>query len=307
MQDGDRLVLGVDGGGSKTVALLADGDGKVIGRGTGGGANVRALGMAAAGAAIEAAIDRAFAAAGIARRPCDAICLGLAGAGRPAERALVEAWAAERELAERALVRDDAALVLAAGCPAGWGVAVICGTGSIAVGRAPDGRLARAGGWGYLLGDEGSGRDIALAGLRAACRAADGRGPQTALLPMVLERWGLSRPEELIARAYEGDQRALLEAMPPLVGRAAAEGDGPALAILEAAGVELATAAAAVAARLGLEPPLPLALAGAVLLNIPLLSAGLLAALERRGYPAHPTHVPEPALGAVRLALDTLA
>ena len=84
-------------------------------------------------------------------------------------------------LARHVEVTNDAAILLAAGTPDGWGVALVSGTGSIAFGRAPDGRTARGGGWGYLLGDEGSAYALVLAGLQAVARAADGRGEPTCL------------------------------------------------------------------------------------------------------------------------------
>src|SRR5207302_776208 len=102
---------------------------------------------------------------------------------------------------------EDAALLLAAGTPEGWGVAVVAGTGSMAFARAADGRTARAGGWGPLLGDEGSGYAIALAGLRAAARSADGRAQVTPLTDRLLAAYGLTRPQELIGAVYRGGGR----------------------------------------------------------------------------------------------------
>ncbi|HET9221200.1 MAG TPA: BadF/BadG/BcrA/BcrD ATPase family protein, partial [Roseiflexaceae bacterium] len=154
------LLLGVDGGGSGTRALLADRSGAILGAGAAGPSNHQAIGLEAAAQAIQSAIDMAFRDARVERsRPVAAICLGLAGAGRPEDRLRFEAWATRQNIARRCAVASDAELVLTAGTPDGWGVALICGTGSIAWGRAPDGRSARAGGWGYLLGDEGSGYD----------------------------------------------------------------------------------------------------------------------------------------------------
>ena len=297
------VILGIDGGGSKTVALLADAGGAVLGRGAAGGGNVRAGGMEAAAAAILAAVAQAYERAGLPRHPARAVCLGLAGAGRPAERALVERWALGAGLAAHTLVCSDAQLVLAAGLPYGAGVALVAGAGSIALGRTADGRSARAGGWGPLLGDEGSGRDIARAGLHAACRAADGRGPDTQLLPSLLEHWGLARPEHLIPHLSETpDLPALLVEVPPLITALAESGDTVAQTILADAGEELAAAAASVARQLGLGPALPLALAGGVLVNSGPVRAAALRALRRRGLVPEPILVPEPARGALTLA-----
>ena len=114
-------------------------------------------------------------------------------------------------LAHKIEVTTDAAILLAAGTPEGWGLALVAGTGSIAYGRMADGRRARAGGWGHLLGDEGSAYALVLAGLRAVARAADGRGPATVLTERFLAEMSLSRPQELVPAIYRGgaDRAAL--------------------------------------------------------------------------------------------------
>jgi N-acetylglucosamine kinase-like BadF-type ATPase len=176
------VLLGVDGGGTKTTALLADRAGRVVARGAAGGSNFKAAGEAAARAAIEAAVRQAYAAAGLDFAPPLAAGLGLAGVDTPADVERQSAWAAGYLPGARIRVANDVELALWAGTPAGWGLAVIAGTGAIAYGRAPDGRAARVGGWGWLLGDEGSGFDIGLRARRGAVpTAAGGRGgPQCA-------------------------------------------------------------------------------------------------------------------------------
>jgi N-acetylglucosamine kinase-like BadF-type ATPase len=299
------LLLGIDGGGSKTVVLLADHNGAVLGRGVAGGSNVRAKGLEAAAAAISAAVAAAYAQAGIVPRPATVACLGLAGAGRPAEQAMVQAWATQTRLAERTMVFDDASLVLAAGLPERWGIALIAGTGSIALGRDSAGATGRAGGWGPLLGDEGSGADIARAALRAVCRAADGRGPATELLPAFLAHWRLANPSALIPFVYEASAfHTMLAEVPPLVVAAAARGDDVARELLTTAGHELAVAGMAVAGQLALGPSLPLALAGGLLVNSELVRETVLHDFARHGFTPAPVLVPEPAVGALRLAAD---
>jgi N-acetylglucosamine kinase-like BadF-type ATPase len=198
--------------------------------------------------------------------------------------------------------------VLAAGLPERWGVALIAGTGSIALGRARDGRTGRAGGWGPLLGDEGSGADITRRALRAACQAADGRGPPTAILPALLEQWRLTFPSDLIPFAYSAfPQHTLLAEVPPLVAAVAARGDRVAHAILVAAGTDLAAAAIAVARQLALEVTLPLALAGGILVHCEVVRDQVLKELARRGFTPAPILVCEPARGALRLAAELLA
>jgi N-acetylmuramic acid 6-phosphate etherase len=308
----DDLVLGFDGGGTRTVAMLAarrpDGGWQLLGRGEGGPSNRQAVGTPAALAALDAAANAAFAAAGKPRCAVRAACLGLAGAGRPKDREVVREWAARARLAETVDVIEDAALLLAAGTPDGWGVAVVAGTGSMAFARGPDGRTARAGGWGPLLGDEGSAYVIALAGMRAAARAADGRGPATLLTDRLLAANGLARPEELIGVVYRGGDRAALAGLAPVVLEAAAAGDSVADDIIRAAAEELAAAAAAAARSLGLRSAFPVALAGGLLVSSAGYRDRFLAALADRGLHADPVAlVTEPAEGAVRLALNRSA
>ncbi len=306
--DTESLVLGIDGGGTTTVVLLASCDGKggwkLLGRGETGPSNRQVVGTPAALAALDEATDRAFAAAGKARCEVRAACLGLAGAGRPGDQEIIREWAARISLAANVQVMEDAALLLAAGTPEGWGVAVVAGTGSMAYARTPDGRTARSGGWGPLLGDEGSGYAIALAGLRAAARSADGRARATPLTDRLLAAYGLSRPEELVGVVYRGGDRAALAALGPVVLQAADDGDPVAEEIVREAAGELASAAAAAARQLDLGATFPVALAGGLLVASPTYHERFLAALQARGLIARPaTLVTEPAEGAVKLAL----
>jgi N-acetylglucosamine kinase-like BadF-type ATPase len=299
-----NLIIGIDGGASKTVALLARTTGEIEGRAQVGGSNKQVSGVAATLDTLDRALAEVFRAAGVEMQQAAAACLGLSGVDRDEDLALIRAWADERRLSEHLIVVNDARLVIAAGTPDDFGVGLICGTGSIAVGRTPDGRTGRAGGWGYILGDEGSGYDIALRALRAATSAADGRGEATALLPEILDRWQLGDPFDLIPHVYHrSDARALLAELPPLVSRCADAGDAVAGAILRHAGRDLALAVAAVARDLQLALPIPLALAGSVIQKSPLLLAALREELLLLGCPADPIRpVEEPALGAVRLA-----
>jgi N-acetylglucosamine kinase-like BadF-type ATPase len=135
----------------------------------------------------------------------------LAGADREENRQRLERWARDRRLARVFRVVHDAAPLLAAGTPNGWGVALIAGTGSFAFAQSRDGATARAGGWGYLLGDEGSGYAIALAGLRAAALAVDRRGRRTALVEGFMARLGVPKPVDLIPAVYRiaNDRKAI--------------------------------------------------------------------------------------------------
>jgi N-acetylglucosamine kinase-like BadF-type ATPase len=296
-----ELIIGIDGGGSGTRALLADRWGATLGAGASGPSNHQYSGFDEATQAIRSAIDAAFRDAGIERSgPVAAICLGLAGAGRPEERARFKAWAARQNIARRCTVTGDAELVLAAGTPEGWGVALICGTGSIAWGRAPDGRSARAGGWGYLLGDEGSGYDLALRALHLATQTADGRAAAPTLLQAALDHWSLQAPEQLIGQVYRPETtRAQIAALAQRVLALADRGDPAAANLLHHAAHDLAQLVTAAARKLDLTAP-PVALSGGLLGASQRLqrSIAAIAGLEAESL----TYVEVPARGAVQIA-----
>jgi len=305
---GRACVLGIDGGGSKTLALVAAVDGEVLGRGEAGPSNYQVTGLEAALSNLELATEAALANAARERGNLVGVCVGLAGVARPADRSRLAAWAKRYLPLVPVMIANDAQLVMAAGTPHGWGVAVICGTGSIALGRSPDGRTARAGGWGYLLGDEGSGYAIGLACLRAVLRASDGRGPQTALTRLVLEHFGLDDPSGLVAQTYEGAAGpASIAALAALVEMAALAGDSVARGILRDAGGELALAARAVVQQLALAGPVPCGLAGGVIVKGTALRAAFIEAAAALGCDLAPVSlVSEPARGAVILALGQI-
>jgi N-acetylmuramic acid 6-phosphate etherase len=307
----ETLALGIDGGGTRTVALLArgqsspDGRSTVLGRGEAGPSNLQVVGAEKAYAALDRAVENAFSSANLPRTCVQVAWFGLAGAGRSENQELVRSWALRRGIAADVEVTADAPLLLAAGTPDGWGVAIIAGTGSMAVGRSPDSRSSRAGGWGYLFGDEGSGYALSLAAFRAVAHMADGRGPDTSLAAALLERLQLDRPQDLIAMVYGGTlDRPALAALAPLVLEAAQAGDAVASAIVQDGAEQLAAIAAACARRIALEPPVPLALAGGLLLGSASYRERVVRALAAQGIAAAPVAVvPEPAAGAVRLAL----
>ncbi len=306
---GGPFLLGVDGGGSKTTALVARPDGAILGRGGAGPSNYQQVGPQAAFAALEAAASTAFGDARLAAVIPAVVCLGLAGAAREEDRALVRAWAERRFPGAALLLKTDGDLVLTAGTPEGWGVALICGTGSIVIGADREGRRARVGGWGPILGDEGSGYAIGRAALQATMRAYDGRGEPTVLLERVLGHWNLAEPPSLVRRVYREEVTpADIAGLAPLVNRAAEEGDAVAAAILGQAGTELALAVSAAAKALHFDALVPCALAGGLILNSTGLRAAFLDAAQRAGLRLDPvTPVTVPALGAIRLAQQALA
>ncbi|MCU0980045.1 MAG: N-acetylmuramic acid 6-phosphate etherase [Pirellulaceae bacterium] len=307
-----NLVLGVDGGGTKTVAWLASTDGdelRIVGCGEAGSSNPQAAGWATALDNVQCAIDRALLAADAGRTRVRNACLALAGAGRDSDRQRVEDWARRSGFAEQVQVTHDALPVLAAGTPNGVGVALISGTGSLAFGRNAAGQTARAGGWGYLIGDEGSGYAVARQTLQAAARAWDGRGPQTALGERLLAELGLTQPSELVHAVYGRQQdRHWLAGLARVAIEAADAGDPIACRIIDEAAADLAAMCAAVAKQLGFSSgptPLYLALAGGLLVNAAAARDRLMQKIRERDFQRIEIQlVPEPVAGAVRLARD---
>jgi N-acetylglucosamine kinase-like BadF-type ATPase len=306
-----ELVLGIDGGATHTAALLADAaTGAVAGRGESGPSNIQAVGVEAALRELDAAVAGAFRAAGLPRAEVAAACLGLAGVDLSEGLDIMRGWAGSVSLARKLSVANDATLLFAAGTPEGWGLAVIAGTGSIAFTLDRNGKDGRAGGWGYLLGDEGSAWRIGLSGLRAACRAADGAGPPTRLLDTFLKNLSTRDPRDFIPATYRGVwDRAAIAGLAPVVLEAAEQGDEVAHKIVVREVTELArTAVTAVDAnklpRLGL----PVAVAGGLIVESGFYRGLFVEAL--RGFGVHPgvvQPVDDPAVGAVVMAREMVA
>jgi N-acetylglucosamine kinase-like BadF-type ATPase len=293
-------ILGVDGGGTKTLALLGDLNGNVLARGVSGPSNYNAVGFDAACSALESAIHMAC-----KDYPGElsALCLGLAGAGRKEDIERFQNWAVDKFPKTAVKVVSDAEILLMAGAPSGPALVLICGTGSIVYGRTVTGELIRAGGWGYLFGDEGSGYTIGIAALRAVMHAYDGRGPQTLLSELMLERYGLHTPPELIHTIYGSESpRAAVAALSDLVEQAARRGDSVAIAILDESSHELARAIAAVYPKLGTSI-VPLVITGGTILHGRYLKKAFNHACEtqRLAFTAV-RYVAEPAEGALKLA-----
>jgi N-acetylglucosamine kinase-like BadF-type ATPase len=303
----DDLLLGVDGGGTKTVAWLArrGAPDQAIGRGKSGPSNCRSVGISVATTNLDHAIAAAFDNADLVTVTVAAACLALAGADRSVEQQQIRSWAEDRNLASRLTISSDAVSVLYAASNEGVGIALIAGTGSLAFGRNAKGESARCGGWGGLFGDEGSGYQIALAALRAAAHAADGRGPQTTLLPSLLDHFKINDPSELIPVIYsEQTDRSAIAKLAPIVFAASESGDAAAAEIVDSAADELKEMVSVLATRLGLAGgPFALAVTGGVLLHQPTIVDKLRCRLTESGLDrVELTPVQEPAIGALAIA-----
>ena len=300
-------VLGIDAGGTKTLALVADTDGRLLGEGRAGGANLQTEGELQVEKVLHEVIERATHGR---QAPPDAVCLGMAGVDRESDGRVIRDIMRRLGFRQNTLIVNDALIALVAGAGASPGVVVISGTGSIAYGVSQRGVAARAGGWGPTLGDEGSGYWIGRRALEAVVRDVDGRGPRTALTQKVLEYFSLPRPELLVSEIYHQPHgRRAIASLAPMVDDARANGDAVAGEIMIAAADELAKAAASVITRLDMRgEQFPVLLAGGMLKR----SEWLVAEIGRRMAEAAPRCevlplTEEPVIGAVRLATAAAA
>jgi N-acetylglucosamine kinase-like BadF-type ATPase len=300
----EGLFLGVDAGGTKTVALLADGSGRVVGSGRAGPCNIYdsvALGLKALDAAVGAALETA----GVRLEVVRATCLSATGADWPEDFALFQSSLRARGY-HRAHVVNDAMGALRAGSPDGTGVVVVCGTSAGIGAKAPDGRAWHSSFWQEPEGAEQLGR----AALRAVYRAELGLDPPTSLTPRLLEHHGFPGVEAMLhaytAREQRGAQsvgrlaRVLLDA--------AAGGDATALRITLEHGRSLGDYALVAAGKVGLlEASFALVTAGGVMRHPSrLMAEALLARVHEAAPGANLVHCPlEPVAGAVFLAMET--
>ena len=300
-----RPVLGVDGGGSKTHALVADEHGEVLGFASSGRSNWEDIGLEAAGAALAGAIGDALAAAGVAPGDLAASAFGLAGLDWDADRPVLGAVLDPLGLGGPRRLDNDSFIALRAGTGRPYGVVVIAGTGHVAAGRNRAGRTFRTFGLGPMYGDFGSATDVAEEAVRAVADAWTGRGPATSLSRLLPPLADCGTPEELLQRLSRG-LVALPEAA-PLVLRQAEAGDPACRAIVLQAGAALGYAAAVVARRLDLQHEgFEVVMAGGLFAGRNrLLETTLANALHRVAPRAAPVHLTcQPVVGAALEALE---
>jgi N-acetylglucosamine kinase-like BadF-type ATPase len=244
------LFLGVDGGQSGTAAVIGDETGRVLGTGEAGPCNHAAAGEGRAKLerAVAGSIAGACAEAGLdpASVSFEAACFGMSG-GPDDKQEILAGIIRTRRL----IVTNDAVIALSGATSSGQGIITIAGTGSIAFGRNGAGQCARAGGWGYIFGDEGGGFDIAREATRAMLRAEEGWGPSTRLRDSLLEATGTRSANEMLHLFYTDSwPRSRVAKLARLVDAAASDSDPVALDILNNAAQQLALLAAAVRQQL---------------------------------------------------------
>ena len=305
----DLFWLGIVGGGTNTRAALLDRTGRVRGEGRADAANFLRIGLANAVDNIRRATDAACGYAGIETAQIAGACIGLAGVGNPTHRRQMH------EALDRALgipqmtVEIDARIALAGATDLEQGVVIIAGTGSIAYGANQQGQYARAGGWGPVMGDEGSGHYIGRRALEAVVSAYDTRSQATSMTDAVCHHFGVSSPPDLPLVIYESPNRLSdeISALARIVVRAAREGDSAAKSIITEAAVELARAVVAVIERLGLqEQTFRVAYVGGVFEAGEIIIKPMTDAIRMvapRAFVGPPLN--SPVIGAARLALAT--
>jgi N-acetylglucosamine kinase-like BadF-type ATPase len=297
-------VIGVDAGGTETFGYLADEQGRILAEAHDAGANFHTSGPEA----VEAVLRSVFQGLVGPEAPCllAAVCVGMAGVDREDEADAIRAIIRRIGCQAPTVVVNDGLIALHAGVGDRPGVVVISGTGSIVYGYNSRFQAARAGGWGHIIGDEGSRYWIGREALTAVVRAADGRGPATRLTVDVLEHFKIDDVAGLTEIVYDRDwPRMSVAALGPLVQRALESGDHLATSIVERAAEELVSGARSVVSRLRLDEEMfPAVLAGGAFQAVPALVGAVTTRLVRT-FPqcqvrrlAH-----EPALGAVHLAL----
>jgi len=303
------FVAGVDGGGSKTIAIVADAQGRVLGSGHAGCGNYQINGIEEASANIRQSLQAALTQAGLEERQLAFVQYGLAGADRPHDYAILEpALAAQLPHVGHAIT-GDVFEGLRIATPDNTGVVLVCGSNTNAAGRRKDGRIAVVGGAGTLFGDRAGGSYLADQAFGRAIRAWEGREPHTLLIDRIPAALGFPGMAEMLDRYLELDPPTAPLELARTVHAAASDGDALAVELLEDMGRELGLAATAVLHRLGEMDGqrVPVVLTGSILQQgrHPLL----LGALERQLHAAYPeayTVIPvlPPVFGALLMAMD---
>lgn len=302
---GEKYLLGIDGGGTKTHAVITDSSFRVLGEGFSGAANPLRVGLEEAVRHIEQAVVDACAQAGIEVDDVDSACAAIAGINHPIHfHTLSDALNEALQIGGLELV-TDARAALKGALDGGAGVVVIAGTGSIAIGVNHEGQRARAGGFGPTLSDEGSGYYIAQRALKAVVSSFDGRSPRTMLAERICNRLGVANPSDLPGVIYNSDSEPVdIAPLAELVDEAAREGDEVARRILTSAGRELGKLASSVIEKLGLgQREFRVACVGSVFRSGELVLEPLREAVHavapcaEIGLPLYP-----PAIGAAKLA-----
>ena len=234
-----QYFLGVDGGGSKTLAVLADAKGRVVGVGLGGSGNFQGPGVEVARESVRVCTQEALCQAGIQSQDVTASFFGMAGADRPRDFAIVRELLAPIAPGQSWDLENDAVIGLYAGTGDGIGVGVICGSGTNVIGLGPQHKRVQVGGMGELFGDAAGGGHIGRMAVAQAMRGHEGRGRATSLYPVLCQHFAVDELLDLVDWMYEGRSPNLRE-LAPIVFQEAVAGDPVATGILTDVGEEMA-------------------------------------------------------------------
>lgn len=296
-----EFLVGVDAGGSHTEAVVADELLTIRARVRGPAGAVGAGRAPAAARAIVATVRQALTEAGVTGLP-RALVVGAAGTGRDQERHALSDALVEAHVAHRVEVTTDAAVALESVFRQSAGILLIAGSGSIAYARDPSGVVWRAGGLGWQLGDEGSGYYLGRLALTAVGKAADGRGPATALSAAVARHVGADSLDALVHWSGSATPGAVA-ALAQVTQQVARDGDAVALSLVRAAAEELVLHLLALLQRFPTEAVVPFALAGGIFTpGFPVRDAVLASIAERAARLALVAQDVDPPRGALALA-----
>lgn len=302
-----NYVIGIDGGGTKTKAILADEKANILAQLTEDASNYHVVGKKQTAKVLSTIFHRFNLSYGISVEKCRSICIGMAGLGRTDDKAVIQSLCSEMGISQNLILTHDAKIALIGGTIKNHGVILNSGTGSIAYGISPSGKEARAGGWGHLLGDEGSGYYIAIRGLKAVIRTHDGRAEKTLLTELILDRLNFDSPDSLVRWIHSVDKRDIASLASP-VFRAASKGDSVAKEIIKKAADELTLTAKTVIEKLSLtQNEFEIVLSGGIFENQPDFVSTIQKRLKFIAKNAK-IHLPihEPAFGAIILAIEGL-
>lgn len=291
------LFAGIDGGGTKTAIVIVDAEGNEVTRGQSTTSNAAVVGHERAAEVLRTLIESTVGSIG-AVLPITAVWCGLSGSDRPEDHRHLRP---SLELLTTDLrMTNDAELALG-GLPDQVGIAIVSGTGSITFGQNADGKKARAGGWGHIFSDEGSGYDIARQALRAFAAQTDGIGIPSTVTPRLMAHYQLQDPFTIINRIYDPQTtKGDIASLSRIVVDEASKGDEVALRILDRTAEDLARFADAVARRLKLRNELSLALVGGMLIHVAPFRERVLSNLSK-SWTIHSVElVADPALTAAR-------
>jgi N-acetylglucosamine kinase-like BadF-type ATPase len=301
-----RWILAIDGGGTKTTAWAADMEGNILGRLEKGPANYHVIGLGKFQEVIREIIDDICRAGNLQAEKMQLISLGLAGVRRERDRELISNALVNLGISCPKVVKDDATIALVAGLSKAEGIVLIAGTGSIAYGINHLGVVTRAGGWGHIISDEGSGYDIGRQALVRGIKSAEGRDKPSILLKKITEKLGIVDRNDLIEFVHSpATGKQGVAALSEIVAVAAGENDLVAIEILENAANSLTSLVESVINRgFPVGMIVNVCTYGGVLRNIPYVKQGLTEKLQGKAIVIASDK--EPVAGALQIGYEHL-